>query len=429
MVTWLLKVGAFTVGLRVVAMVVTLTFVAGMSQIMTAASFGVLSMLITTCTLVATMGSFGQSEWIVKEASPLVGEGDRVGAQALFHSASWRVLVVSTPLGLLTGMLFLIFSGDWLTGLAAGMIVVMLSYALAWAGAARSLDRYFWSLGPKDILWRAGVLGLGGLAATVGGGLVGLNTVLMLTAGVLLVCVVAQAYVLGIDPKKVIQAIPEDRVVWLAGMQMMLAATAIAAQSNLDVVLIGIFMSAEQVAVYFPANRLALAAGFFFLPFQMIVAPAFARLIRSRDDAGMRKLSTLATLLVTTASVAAVVTLVFGYPLYEPLFATATGETRKALHILLAGQLGVAALGFPGALLIMSGHQKILARTSIVFLVLGGITLTLAAALGTVVTVAIAAAGMTVLRKLVTTLIAGVHTGVWPLHLSVLRVQRDPDGI
>ena len=85
-------------------------------------------------------------------------------------------------------------------------------------------------------------------------------------------------------------------------------------------------------------------------------------MLRTGDTSGAKRLATLATAMVSFASLAVAVFLIIGFDFYASAFETATAETRHYIVILVSGQVLMALMGFPGIVLIATGEQKLLAR-------------------------------------------------------------------
>ena len=416
MLSWLLKAGGYTAVLRVIATAMTLVFVSAMSLWMPAADFGVMAMVIAIATLAAAVGGFGQSEQIVRDVPLALATQRTEEAAALIRRASHRVALVAPLPATVAGGYFIWAGQGVIVGACAFVMVIALSFNLAWSGAARSYGRYLWALAPKDIFWRAGALVLAAVVMLLGLDLT-IKVVMLLLAGSLALSVAAQGHVLQLRPRQIIRRPRAGQGDWLTGFALMLSVAAYTAQSTLDVFLIGAFMSPEAAAAYFPANRIALVAGFFFIPFQLVISPRLSRLVRGRDIAGAQRLNTLGTGIVAIAAILVAILLILTYDLYSPAFGTANDTTRRAIEILVMGQVGVALMGFPGVILIAADQQNLMARVNIGFFVLGTLALCAAAASGSIEAVALTAVLGLVGAKLALTCLAAKHTGILPIHL------------
>lgn len=422
MIRWLLTSGGYTVFLRVVAMVTTLAFVSIMSLWMPKADYGVLATMISIATLVAAIGGFGQAELVIREVSPMVEDGDRDGAAHYLHAASAISLAFSLATGLALGLYFLFAGYGWIVAVCVGAIALLLGLNLVWSGAARSHDRYFLALGPKDILWRAGTIAAVGLLI-LGGMATDIQMVAPICALVLLIAVGGQAWRLRVGPKAIWRAhrgaFTSERMG--PGAALMLSALALTAANTADVFLVGDLISPEAAAEYFPANRLALVATFFLMPFQMLIAPRIAQMMKRSDLAGVQHLTSLATLMLGVAGTATAAAILLGYQFYQPLFGTASERTWQALVVLTLGYTAGGFFGLPGVILIMAKKQRLLAIVNATCSGLAILSLLVVAHLGDIVLVAAVVAGFELLRKLSIVGAVMATTGIVPLKLSSLK--------
>lgn len=416
MLSWLLKAGAFTAMLRVIAIVTTLAFVSVMSHILPKAEFGTLAIFISVVTLAGTVGSLGQSEWTIKHASPRYSAGETDGVKRTIAEATKRVIVFSTPIACIVSVYFWARGDGVVLALLSALNTIALSICIAWAGASRSVDKLLWSLAPKDIIWRAGAI-LYSLGLLSWGIALNLDIVAFGMFGVLTIALIFQSRSLSIGFTDIIKAPLGDWATWIVGLQIMISMVAIVAQNTLDVLFVGTFMSSEAAAEYFPANRIALVAGFFFLPFQMVLSPRFARLLAAEKRKEVQRLSTIATTLVMTATISTAWILHFYIDLYSPAFGTTSQETKKVLTILMLGPVINSALGFPETLLVMNSKQELLAKINVLAMLVSCILLPLTANYGTLTQVAACVLALSVIRKLSATLIVAKKLGHYPMKI------------
>lgn len=425
MLRWLLKKGAYTTCLKVVAMVITLLFVALLSQWMPKEDYGVLAMIVSIAAFAGAIGGFGQTDLVIRENSPLNQNGRFEDARRYLAQASGLTICVAVFPSLAVGGYFLADGYSLAVAISAFVIVLMWSLAYPLQGGARSEEKFLLALGPRDIFWRALVVAAG--AALFYNGVVpSIELLAPLSAALLVLLVGYQMWSLNVSPWALASGPTafQDKARLSASFALMLSATAITAQNTVDVFLVGAFMSPEAAAEYFPANRVALAAGLFFLPFQMLIGPRIATMMRKNNLAGVKRLNTLATFLLAAAVGASSLVLLIAYPLYAGAFETATATTRSALQILVVGQLANSLLGLPGVVLTMAGKQKQLANANIVVFVLGSAALFWAASSGSILTVALVATASVIARKVLVASLSAFYTGVWPIHPTMVLPAR-----
>lgn len=421
MLRWLVKFGSYTVFLRVLAIVSTLAFVSVTSFWMDKADYGVLAMIFSVTMLAGTVGGYGLADLVMRDVSPLLARDRDAEARHRTIVATNLATWVSVFPAAAAAAYFWFETRSPVVALSCFVIVVLLGIGTPLSGAARSHNRFLLSLGPKDIFWRLGIMGVCGALPLAGIGQ-SLEVVMAVSALVLAATVFWQIRSLKVPVRQVL-GLPrfgEDRALLTAGFALMISSVCIIAHNTVDVFLVGALMSREAAAEYYPANRAALAAGFFTLPFQMLVAPKIAVLIAQGDMYGVKRLVSMASVMLTVLGGAAAVVLVVAYPVYGQAFATRSPETFMALSILVAGPVLNALLGLPGPLLVMSQHQRSMAWANIATTVIGVAGMVWAANNGSIVAMAVAVNVAIVVRKLALTILAIVYLGVWPFSLSAL---------
>ena len=416
MLGWLLKAGAFTAILRVVAMVVTLVFVSVMSQLLPKTEFGTLALLISVVTLAGTVGALGQSEWMIKHASPQFASGDADAVKRTIAEATKRVICFSTPIAATVAVFFWLRGDGAIVAFFAALNMVSLSVCIAWAGASRSVDKLFWSLAPKDIFWRGGTIIFSFVLIAFGVNL-SLDLVALGLFGVLFTALLFQSRTLNISVQDIRNAPIGSWAAWVTSLQIMISMVSIVAQNTLDVLFIGTFMSSEAAAEYFPANRIALLAGFFFLPIQMILGPKISRIIKSKDTKDLQKLLTMGTALITIATILIGVMLIFGMEIYLKYFPTATASTEKCIIVLTVAQIICSMMGFPGLILIMTSRQSAQATINISFFLIGMPITAITAIYGNIETVATTISVIMITRKAAATFYCARKTGIFPVAI------------
>lgn len=421
MVRWLLTRGAYTAFLKVVAMGVTLLFVALLSNWMPKADYGVLALILSVAALAGAVGGFGQSDLVIREVAPLVSAGRVEDARNYLSQAVLISLVVSLPVALMVGAYFLL--ADHGVGVAFAAIVLVTAWSLGYPlqGGARSWGRYLLALGPRDIFWRVGVLLVCGILVYLDQPTT-ITVIAPVAAVVLTIAVVVQLFALRVTllrkPDDYSSAFNKTRL--MASGALMLSLLTIQAQNNVDTFFVGSVISVEAAAEYYPVNRLSLVAGFFFLPVQMLIAPRMATMISEGNLGQLKRLNSFATLLLAVITLVVSATLLFAFPWFRGYFGTLSSETHVILAILLLAPVLNSALGLPDVPLIMSGRLKKLVTWNVVTLIVGSLSLYLAAASSSLVAVASVASGAIVLRKLGAAVLAWFALGIKPIHFELL---------
>jgi len=129
--------------------------------------------------------------------------------------------------------------------------------------------------------------------------------------------------------------------------------------SNIDIIILGLFLSAKSVGIYKIATQMATFASFGFQAINVAVGPRFARLYALGEKGKLQRLVTLSTramlifnLFITFFFV------IMGKIFLSVIFGTDFVEGYEPLLILLIGQFINSAAGPVGLILNMTGHEN-----------------------------------------------------------------------
>lgn len=402
--------------LRAGGMLSMLAFVAFLSQWLAKDEFGVLATLVSLATLAAAFGSFGQAEMIIRTMAARQADGHLADASKAPAEAIGLAVWVSAACGSVVAASFALTGQGMGVAVAAILLTMALAVMTTLAGAARMEGRYTLALAPRDIVWRILTV------MAVGGVLLAGRQLQAATAGLIAalaawVCALWQVRALELEVRSLVR--PSAHVLESAYLRasgsLAISMLAIVAMSTIDVVAIGILVSPDAAATYFPVNRIALLASFAALPIQLVVEQRFASQFAAGDHVAMQRTSNHATLLLIVLTLALAGIIAGGFPLYRSFFPTAGELSWVLMTILVAGSVIGSATGMAEPLLIMTGHQAACVRTNVVVALLTALAAVLAALQGSLVGVAFAVAGGEVVRKLVLAVTARRLTGILPI--------------
>ena len=141
----------------------------------------------------------------------------------------------------------------------------------------------------------------------------------------------------------------------VSGMQLI--------NQNTDIIMLGLFCSAEEVGIYKVVVTGASLVVFGLQAITMAIAPHFARLHAQGDRERLQRLVTLSARVVLISSLPVVLVLVFfGDVVLAYVFGKEYISGQIPLAILAFGQLVNAAMGSVGVLLTMTGNERDAAR-------------------------------------------------------------------
>ena len=138
------------------------------------------------------------------------------------------------------------------------------------------------------------------------------------------------------------------------------------AMSLSETVLLGVFRDAGAVGIYAAALRVALLVNFILVAFNSMLAPRFATLFHQQKLNEMEALAVRSVKLMLLLSLPLFILCLF-FPTYVlHLFGDGFADGAVALMILAVGQLVNVSTGPVGVLLLMSGHEKVLRKNSLI---------------------------------------------------------------
>ncbi len=143
------------------------------------------------------------------------------------------------------------------------------------------------------------------------------------------------------------------------GFPLLLATSGGLVMSWADILVLGVYESADTVGIYAVASKTALLTSLILVAVNSIAAPKFAAFYASNSLNAMAKLARQATLLMTGLVLFPTAVLLLWPEWVLKLFGTEYATGATALMILAMGQLINVACGSVGYLLMMSGHEKI----------------------------------------------------------------------
>jgi O-antigen/teichoic acid export membrane protein len=127
-----------------------------------------------------------------------------------------------------------------------------------------------------------------------------------------------------------------------------------------DVLVLGIWRDAAEVGIYGIAMRVALLTAFILSAINVVVAPQFAALHAEGNTAALRRLAQQSAFWTLLAAAPAILVLLLVPDLILQIFGQQFREGAAPLRILAVGQFVNVATGSVAALLVMTGHEKLM---------------------------------------------------------------------
>ncbi len=374
-----------------------------------AEGLGLFALAFTTTVVAAAVGRFGIDQVALRRLSEHHAHGEHVAFNALLARSLALVVLISTfvaaaVMALSAPTAAHVFGKPELAPLLRVLAFAIVPLALLQVAgeALHATGRAALSALLQTAL--APLLALTLLSLAIGQPDVG-DAALSYTLG----CIAAMTAALVLRPRPPHAAAPAAGAPSpLAPSALLAAAAPIAWVTVLSVwlgfcetLLLGLYHSADEVGRYAAALRLVLLVNFLLVAFNAVLAPRFAVLYRERKLAELSRLARRATLVMLMLSCPVFLAL-FLFPgtlltLFGPEFASAS----VILIVLTAGQLVNLATGPVGAILLMTGHERVMRRHLLVTVMANlALALALIPPFGPMGAACSAAAGMVMLNLL-----------------------------
>lgn len=374
-------------------------------------AFGSLAVAFSFATPLAIVGVGGMNSAALKFVA-VRWDSHRGRANALASAALVRSTVFTLLLGGALAACALLF-GAAVT--APPVVAVLLAVPLAAAevrmAIGRAVGQVVLALGPRDVVWRALLMGMAGIALVIDWR-PGYFTVFAAAAASLAVLISAQGLLQPGSLLKRPAPGPDIDAMRAVGLRIWPSTALFAIGEYMDTVAVGAFVSVEEAGSYFLASRLAIVMALPLVALNQVIEPKAAQEIaagRESDfSADLRPLMRL-----TVASTGALVCLVVsvGWVAFG-IAGVDRSDAMAILAVLACGNFVNTATGPGIAVLQMSGHElvgtKISAASQGTFLAL----LPLVAAGFGPLGVAVLKAGEVVVRNAALAVAAERRTGI-----------------
>lgn len=329
--------------------------------------YGVYSYVLAIVSILAIPAMFGLPSLIVRETAKAEVKQEWGLMRGLWSWANRITASLSLLITLIAAVVLWLnrdsFSQIQFLTFAWGIAFIPLSALAALRGASlRGLRKVIQGQLPEQVLKPAlfilmlAVVGLTGVAELTAESAMMLNA---LSAGVAFVF--GAWLLLRVKPKQLNTTEREfERKAWVASViPLAMVAGLDILVTETDIVMLGIFRTAEEVGIYRVAMQGGLLAAIGISATNMIIAPYISKFAYSKDIISLEKLAKQsARLAFLIAFSATVVFAIFGEFLLSVVFGEAYLEAYWPLLFLAAGQIVHAGMGAGGSILNMSGYEK-----------------------------------------------------------------------
>lgn len=368
----LLRSGGSSIVLKAIQIVLMLGVSVVLARSLGAEGYGVYAFAFALIELFGLPGQLGVVTLVVREVARYQQQGQWARLKGVLHFGLLVVLTVSLVIMLTAGLVAWLLGSKTLdtslTTLLWGLLLLPLASLTRVLGAAlRGLKRITKGLVPESLVQPGGFLLLCGVAllTTSESWLTPDRAMLLHVIAAGFTLLLASAFLIHEIPvlSKPVQALYDTKS-WLSAMLPLTLITGMqVVNSRADLVMLGIFGTADDVGIYRVVIDSSLLVLFGLKAINMAVAPHLSSLWASQDLERLQRLVTsTARVAIGFALPIAIVLIVLGKTVLSVVFGTSYGSGSLALTIIVVGQLVNAAFGCVALLLNMTGHERLVAR-------------------------------------------------------------------
>lgn len=359
-------VGAF--GLKLVNMALTLGTSVLLARLLGADAYGMYAFAIACVTLLEVPAQLGLPTLLVRWTAAYAATAEWRRLRGLVRRASQITAIgLIIIVAILAGMLFMLaanFEAEAVNTAAWALALVPLVVLGALRAAVlRGLHHVVLSQVSSMLVRPALFLLLLALVALGFG-----SRLTPSTAMALQVTATGAAFLLGLwwlwqripAPLRAAAPIYETRQWIRSAMPLMLVGSIGVLNSQVDILMLGLLRTSEEVGIYRVAVQAGNLVAFAATGISLVIAPTLSRLHVEGDFCGLQRVMTRSAQagLFLFALPVALILIVFGDALLPVVFGSAFGAAYGPLAIICLGQLINAAAGSVGVLLSMTGHER-----------------------------------------------------------------------
>lgn len=350
-----------------------LSFIQGvmLARILGVSGLGFYTYSFSWVVLLTIPGMLGMDQLLVREIAASSSQAASGSIRSLLHKANQVVLLSSLGLVFIGGLV------SWAlarrtdpqlhaTFLAALLLLPLITLTRIRQCALQGLHRVVLAALPEMVIQPVVLVAFLGIAFRLGGSqltaprAMGLNVMSCLIA-----FLIGAGLLLSNLPKRVEETAPKRRH-WNWGksaLSLMFLASIGVIYGQTDNLMLGAIKGAKAVGIYGVADRGSDLVMIFLMVVTSALTPTIASLYASRDIQRLeRVVIKFARVTFLLSLPVALAFIAFGYWYLKFFYGVVFTAGRQALTILVVGKVLTTAMGEPGMILIMTGHERDAAR-------------------------------------------------------------------
>lgn len=367
-----LRSGVGSGAVKVAGTFLSLAVALVLARILGPGGYGIYSYVFALVTILSIPAQFGLPQLVVRETARAQSSDDWSALRGIWRWAGAIVLVSSMLLALIGGLVAVLFSSRFdplqLATFGWGLALVPALVLARLRGAALRGLRHIVAGQMPDTVLRPALLVVFVLALTFGLGaeLTADRAMALHVVAAVLAFGAGAVWLHRTRPAHSRVAHPrfEHRQWARAIVPLGLTASMMVINRHADIVLLGLFVEADEVGRYRVAVQAAMLVAFGLQTVDLVAAPYVTRMYHQDNQARLQRFVTAcARVSLAVALPATLVFVLLGEWLLRWVVGVEYIGAAAALAILSLGQLANASMGSVGLLLNMTDHEGIVART------------------------------------------------------------------
>jgi O-antigen/teichoic acid export membrane protein len=360
-----------SVSLNAVTLVINFMLAVVLARTLGTAGYGAYAVALAWAMFLSVPASLGIAPLVVRHVAAYAQREKWGLLRGVIRRANQAVVLAATAVVVVAGVVGLVLRdaqpeivGPFLIGL---LLVPLISLTLLRHAAIQGLHRVILARLPDTLVLPGALLVFALIAAWVLGDRFTASWAISLNvAAAALAFVVGAALLKWALPEQVRRSRPEyeHRDWFRSALPLFVMSLLLTVNNQVGTILLGALDSAGAAGMFNVAARAAMFTSFLFLAATYPLYPNIARLWTMGDSAAIQHLLSRAIRIVSIFSVVTAVVFVAFADQILGIFGGGFAGASVALRILVAGELVKVVMGFGGVALVMTSHEKSMARAA-----------------------------------------------------------------
>lgn len=371
----LLRGGIGSIAVKIASTGLAFAVAVVLARVLGPEGYGIYAYAFALISLLAIPAQFGLPNLVIRETAKAQANEDWGLMRGIWHWATGMAGAISLALALIAGGLAWVFADRFseaqLATIAWGLLLVPFMALTAVLGAAvRGLSHVIAGQFSENLLrplllvvFLLGLLVLSGTIETP-------SSAMMMHAAAAAFGLIVGWHILRRLMPLAAKGVPNfryDTRIWVKAAFPLAAVSSIhILNRTTDMLIIGIFLPAEDVGYFRVAVQVALVIAFASEALNFVIGPQFAKSFASNNPQRSKNIVRFSIIISASFSIIVGLLVIFNSNIIiATLFGEEYGKGATILEILSVGQIVTSSFGVCGLLLSIAGHERVVAQTLI----------------------------------------------------------------